>query len=459
MLQTSRAPSRGRPPSVLRSNKRISLTPKQGLIYAWGWQPDARFRDVCAGRRFGKTFLMMEELRRAVRLAVERDIDTDNEIWYGAPTLKQGEKNFWKRALRSCPPEWIAHVNNAKLTITFHSGHVFRLVGLDNYDDLRGSGLFFAMLDEYADVKPEAWTEVIRPMLSTCNGHALRIGTPKGFNHFYDRWVEGQPGAGRLPDSMSWKFTTLDGGNVPEAEIEAARNSMDERTFRQEYMASWESYSGVIYYAFDRRENVMPPPWAAQLGQNYNPAMPVHIGLDFNINPMTAHIYQELRNGNRIDSYQIDEIHILSSNTHEIGNEISRRYGKHDLQKPLDHIWIYPDPAGAGRRTAAHGETDISILRKMGFHVMAMSSHPLVRDRINLVNGKLCSMNGVRSLFTAPSCKRTIEAFEKHLYKEGTSEPDKDSGFDHDNDATGYYVYTRFAHQKARPESVVHMAR
>lgn len=435
-----------------RRPKRITLTPKQAAIYAWGWQNDARFRDICAGRRFGKTFLMMEELRRAVRLAVERDIDTDNEIWYGAPTLKQGEKNFWKRALRAVPDDWIAHVNNAKLVITFRSGHVFRLVGLDNFDDLRGSGLFFAMIDEFADVKPEAWTEVIRPMLSTCNGHALRIGTPKGYNHFYDHWVKGQPGDGRDPEHMSWKYTTLEGGNVPQSEIEAAMRDLDARTFRQEYMASWENYGGNIYYAFERANNIK--------AYEYKPDRPIHVGLDFNIDPMTAHLYQEEVIGGRIHSFQFDEIHIESSNTHEIGNEISHRYGRLDFSGDtgLKHITVYPDPAGAGRRTAAHGKTDISILREMGFSVYAMSNHPLVRDRINFVNGKYNSADGVRTLFIHPKCKRSIEAAEKQVYKKGTSEPDK-GVYDHDNDATGYYVYTRFAHQKAQPGMVPHMGR
>jgi Terminase large subunit, T4likevirus-type, N-terminal len=437
---------------LLGVQKRIQLTSKQAAIYVWGWQPEARYRTAVCGRRFGKTFLMMEEMRRAVRLAVERNVDTDNEIWYGAPTLKQAEKNFWKRALRACPEEWIAGVNNSKHVINFHSGHTFRLVGLDNYDDLRGSGLFFFMGDEWADVKPAAWEEVVEPMLMTANGNAVFIGTPKGFNHFYDEYTLGQPGDGKDPERMSWKFSTLEGGNVPEHEITKKMRTSDERTFRQEYMASFETYAGIIYYAFDRTKNVVK--WG------YNSDRPVQVGLDFNIDPMTAHIYQERVEDGRIVSNQIDEIHIDSSNTHEMGNEIATRYGRRGFtgDVELSHITVYPDPAGAGRRTAAHGETDISILRKMGFKVWAMSSHPLVRDRINLVNGKFCSVDGTRSLFIDPSCRRSIAAVEKQSYKQGTSEPDKGE-FDHDNDATGYYVYTRFAHQKARPEHVPHMGR
>ena len=88
-----------------------------------------------------------------------------------------------------------------------------------------------------------------------------------------------------------------------------------------------------------------------------------------------------------------------------------------------------------------------------------MSSHPLVRDRINAVNGKLCAADQTRSLFVGPNCRKTIEALEKQEYKEGTSEPDKDSGFDHINDALGYYIYTRFSHTKPHMDQIAHMGR
>lgn len=457
--------------ALRQAARRVQLTPKQANIFAWGWQPEAKERFAVCGRRFGKTFLMMEEQRRAVRLAIERNIDTDNEIWYGAPTFKQAERVYWKRAIRATPPEWIAHINNQKMTITYHSGHVFRLVGLDNYDDLRGSGLFFFMGDEWADVKPEAWDEVVSPMLSTCEGHAIFIGTPKGFNHFYDGYARGVPGLAKHKHTMSWRYSTLDGGNVSSEWLDDKRATSDERTFRQEYEASFETYSGVIYYAFDRTQSIAVPPWRTMYRSNsvpnqspyYNPNLPIHVGLDFNINPMTAHIYQETKtnDGKRIKSYQIDEIHIHTSNTHEMAREIKTRYGRLGFSGDIEakHITIYPDPAGASGSTKSMGQTDISILRSAGLSVYAMSTHPLVRDRINLVNGRFCAANGERSLFIAPECKNTIEAVQKQQYKEGTSEPDKDSGFDHDNDATGYYVYTRFAHQKARPEQVSFMER
>ena len=448
-----------------RRAARVQLTPKQANIYLWGWQREARFRTAVCGRRFGKTFLLMDELRRAVRVAFERNIDTDNEIWYAAPSLKQAEKNFWKRALRATPEDWIAHVNNSKMTITYQSGHTFRLVGLnDNADNLRGSGLFFFMGDEWADVKPEAWTEVIEPMLSTCDGNALFIGTPKGYNHMYDWYVSGQPGNieekkygfGR---AMSWKYTTLDGGNVPSDEIEAKRRTLDPRTFRQEYEAGFETYAGRIYYTFDRRVHAKVCPAFNDMHER-----PIHIGMDFNLNPMTAVAFVEYVENGRTVSHAFAEFVIPTSNTNEMATELKTRFGKPGFapgELKVDRVTIYPDPAGAGGSTkAVLGETDISILRRHGFKVYAMTTHPLVRDRINVVNSRIQTDAGDNLLYVDPiACPRLMEALEKHAYKDGTSEPDKTQGFDHINDALGYYCYTRFAHARPRGETVEVMGR
>lgn len=410
----------------------ITLTPKQSNIFAWGWQPEARHRVAVCGRRFGKTFLAAREMKRAAQLAAKRGIHPDNEIWYGAPTYKQAKRVFWTRLKRAIPSHWLAgKPNESECYMTLKTGHVLRIVGLDNYDALRGSGLYFFVGDEWADAQPECWTEVIQPMLSTCNGNSLLIGTPKGFDHFYDAFQKGQ---GSEPDYKSWHYTTIQGGNVPEHEIANAKRDLDARTFEQEYEAGFVTYSGRVVYAFNRPDTVRPCP--------IDPNLPLHIGMDFNVNPMSATVWQEKDDA----SYQVGEIIIPTSNTDEMADEIRRRYGRKIGNRDGDvtHITIYPDPAGAQRRTSAQGKTDISILRERGFNVNALSSHPLVRDRVNVTNSRFCNAEGVRRAFVDPSCRTSITAYERLTYKEGTSDPDKDGGFDHPVDATGYYMFTRF---------------
>ena len=374
-------------------------------------------------------------------MAAKLKVHPDNEIWYGAPTFKQGKRVFWRRLKRGIPARWIVgKPNETECSITLISGHVIRIVGLDNYDNLRGSGLWFFLGDEWGDAKPEAWTEVVRPMLSTAGGHALFIGTPKGFNDFYDKFKRGQPGAINEDGTpvagwMSWTFTTRQGGNVPPEEIAEAMRTMGPREFRQEYEGSFEEYAGRVIYAFNRAENVGRYPVI--------PELDLHVGMDFNVNPMSATIWQHV-NGN---DYQVGEIMLLGSNTDEMCDELQRRYGRGPR---VDHITIYPDPAGAQRRTSAQGRTDIGILRERGFKVLAMSSHPLVRDRHNITNARFCAADGSRRAFVDAACAKSIEAYERLVYKDGTNEPDKESGFDHPVDASGYFLFARYAYKPPR---------
>ena len=221
-------------------------------------------------------------------------------------------------------------------------------------------------------------------------------------------------------DWESWQFTTLQGEQVDSDEVEAAKADLDERTFRQEYEATFETYSGAIYYNFDREQNV-------KVVKDNNTTL--HIGMDFNIDPMSAAVFQI---DNNVINF-IDEIIIYSSNTEELVKEIEARY-------PERKIIVYPDPACRQRKTSAGGRTDLTILQNAGLTVRVKNAHPQIRDRINAVNSRLKNTNEQRMMFINPKCKNIIRGLERHLYKEGTTQPDKDSGFDHMNDALGYAV-------------------
>jgi hypothetical protein len=163
--------------------------------------------------------------------------------------------------------------------------------------------------------------------------------------------------------------------------------------------------------------------------------------MDFNIDPMSMVI--AARKGDAL--YVIDEIRIYGSNTAEVVDELKNRY-------PKTKIWIYPDPAGRQRKTSAGGATDITILQNAGFVVKVPNSHTPVRDRINAVNSRLMSSSGESQLFIDPKCKYTTESLERQVYKQGTSQPDKDGGFDHMNDALGYMVDYMFPVRRDREQ-------
>ena len=384
----------------------MQLTKPQSEIFC----SKARFRAVVAGRRFGKTFLSTGEIMRAATGGKNRN------CWYVAPTYGAAKEIAWDMLIHTIPEEYIQKTNETALTIKLINGSTISLKGAEKPNNLRGRALDFVVLDEFADMRPEAWNEVLRPSLSDRQGHALFIGTPKGRNHFYDLWATGINGS---EGWQSFQYTTLQGGNVPQHEIDQARNDLDERTFNQEYCAEFVTYSGLIYYAFSRELSVV------NIDDNGGT---LHIGMDFNLDPMSAVIC--LRHGQ--DLLAIDEIVMYGSNTDEMVAEIKDRY-------PDRHIIIYPDPASRQRKTSAGGRTDLSILQNAGFSVKAKKQHPLVRDRINAVNSRLLSGDGERHLFVSPKCRQTIKSLERQTYKEGTSIPNKD-GFDHMNDALGYLV-------------------
>ncbi len=415
----------------------VQLTPKQANIYVWGWQPEARFRDAVCGRRFGKTFLGKAEMRRAARLAAQWKVSVEDEIWYGAPTFKQAKRVFWRRLKQAIPASWrLGKPNETECCIVLKSGHIMRVVGLDNYDNLRGSGLFFALVDEWADCPYEAWEEVLRPMLSTCRytvdgverrgGHALRIGTPKGFNHCYDTWLAGQDR--REPDHKSWLYTSLDGGNVPEEEIEAAKRKMDPRTFRQEYEASFENYQGVVYYCFDRRAN--------HTDDTVKRGDALHIGMDFNVQKMAAIVYVIREDGM---PRALDEF-IDLFDTRAMIEKIQQRYPEHS-------VVIYPDASGDNRKTNA-SDSDIALLKKAGFAVRVNPANPAVKDRINSLNSMLCNTYGERRLLVnTHRCVKFTQSLERQVYNDN-GEPDKKAGYDHPNDAGGYPIAHLFPIRK-----------
>jgi hypothetical protein len=375
---------------------------------------EKRFRSAICGRRFGKTFLAIRELARFAR-------ESNQLCWYIAPTRSQGKGIVWDQLKQRLGAlNWIAKTNESELTITLVNGSEITIKSADAYDRMRGYSVSFCVFDEFADMDPEVWTAV-RPTLSDQQGHALFIGTPKGgrSSWAYDVYANG---VNNLEDWQSFTYTTLDGGNVSEDEIEAAKRDMPERMFRQEYMATWEEAAGQIYYAFSREHTVKSID---------NPDLrTIYVGADFNISPLCACVAVRLGE----DLYVIDEIVMYSSNTYELCEEITARY-------PSSRVFVYPDPAGSAKSTKSQGQSDHTILANQpNFVVKAPRSHTPVRDRINAVNARLCSASGERHLFISPKCKYTIKCLESQVYREGSNAVPEKGEFDHMNDSLGYMI-------------------
>lgn len=383
----------------------------------------ARFRVVVAGRRWGKTALSRTEM---VTRAASKP---KQKIWYVAPTFNMARQIMWDDLLEAIPSSWIKKKNESRLSVKLRNGSVIELKGADRPDTLRGIGLHFAVLDEYQDMKDEVWEKCVRPTLSSTGGKALIIGTPKAFNCLYDAYARGQM-ADMVTRGLweSWQFPTSSSPFVPDHEIETAREELDVKTFRQEYEASFESMSGRVYYPFDRSKHVGDYP--------FDPTLPIWVGQDFNIDPMSSCILQPQPNG---EIWAVDEIVLPSSNTEEVCQELERKYWRQQSS-----VVIYPDPAGA-QRQHARGESDLSIMRDHGFKKLSYHrKHPAIADRVNAVNRMLESADGTVRLRVDKRCKHLISSLDQTIYKAGTRDIDKAAGVEHITDAMGYCIEREF---------------
>ena len=373
-----------------------------------------RFKVLISGRRFGKTYLAITEMMKYAALPNQR-------IWYVAPTLKMAKDICWsnlKEVLNQF--NWIEDINETTLTITMRkSNSTISLKSADMPDSLRGTGLNFLVLDEFSDIPKRTWFEVLRASVSDTLGSVFMCGTPRGYGNWsYEMYLKGK----QDKEWDSFQYTTLDGGMVTRQEIEQAKSDLDQRTFRQEFEGTFENYSGAIYYNFHPVDSVVD--------RQIDWTKPLHIGMDFNVSPMSAAVAQVERD----KLYFVDEVVIYGSNTDEMCEEIRNRYG---TKLP---IFIYPDPAARQRKTSAGGKTDLSILQNAGFDVKAKLRHTAVRDRINTVNSRLKDSKGIRHIFISKYCKTLIKGLQRQTYKEDTNIPNKEDGFDHMNDALGYLV-------------------
>ena len=403
---------------------RLKLHPKQMEVY----QSKARFRVVVAGRRWGKTALSRVLIIKMAQIKKRK-------IWYVAPTYRMAKQIMWTDLLDAIPKQWIRKINETTLTITLVNKTRIELKGADKPDSLRGVGIHFLVLDEFQDMSEETWVQVLRPTLADTGGHAMFIGTPKAYNHLYELYKNGQdPRAIAAGEWQSWQFPTITSPFIPLSEIEAARNDMDEKSFRQEFEASFETMSGRVYYPFNRSIHVGQYP--------FNPALPVWVGMDFNIDPMSSIIFQPQPDGS---VWAVDEVVLFGSNTEEICEELERRYWRQIAAK---QVVIYPDPAG-GQRQHARGETDLDILREKGFkRIKYRRKHPLVADRVNAMNRMLRDASGNVRLRIDARCKHFINALEQTIYKKGSRDVDKTAGVEHSADAGGYCIEIEFPVRK-----------
>jgi len=207
------------------------------------WQQDVisdqtRFKIIAAGRRTGKSRLA------AWMLIIYALKQGKGAVFYVAPTQGQARDIMWSTLLELAHDVIkTSHINN--LQITLINGAVISLKGADRPETMRGVSLKFLVMDEYADMKPDVWEQILRPALTDQKGDAMFIGTPMGRNHFFDLYNYGLLKEDK--SYKSWHFTSYDNPLLDKEEIDMAKRSMSSFAFRQEFMASFEALGSEIF--------------------------------------------------------------------------------------------------------------------------------------------------------------------------------------------------------------------
>jgi len=221
----------------------FSLHPRQLEVF----NSKARFRVCSAGRRFGKSYLSAIELI-INGLQDENQYGYDlrgKEVWYIAPTFNQGKEIMWG-LLKMLGEGVIESSLENTATIRLINGRTIKIKGSDRPDTLRGVGVSFVVMDEYAFMKPEVWDLIMRPTLSDVMGSALFIGTPAGKNHFYQLWLEGDKEGNDEWESFS--FTSKENPCIPQSEFDEMAKVMTKQAIRQELEASFEAAGGGSFH-------------------------------------------------------------------------------------------------------------------------------------------------------------------------------------------------------------------
>ena len=212
----------------------VQLLPWQQEVYS----DPTRFKVVAAGRRTGKS-------RLAAWMLIINALQTDKgQVFYVAPTQGQARDIMWQTLMELGNPVITgAHINNLQIKLV--NGATISLKGADRPETMRGVSLKFLVMDEYADMKPDVWEQILRPALADQKGSAMFIGTPMGRNHFYELYKLAELGDDET--YKGWHFTSYDNPILDPEEIDTAKKSMSSYAFRQEFMASFEARGSEMF--------------------------------------------------------------------------------------------------------------------------------------------------------------------------------------------------------------------
>lgn len=389
-----------------------------------------RFPLVPAGRRSGKT-------ERFKRFLVKQANAVVGQYFAAAPTHDQAKKIYWNDlkafTLSSIHPK---RPSESDRIIYLPNGSEIHVFGLDKPQRIEGIPWKGGGIDEFADIKADAWEANILPALNTVNpldpdyrAWCWLLGVPDGLNHYYDLCHKAEAGK----DSNFKVFHWMSAEILPPDVIKAMKMAMSEKQFRQEFEASFETASGRIYEDYSKANHT------TERIQPHEQLLWMH---DQNFTPLSSAIGVRRNDGK--DLYLLDEIVLISAVSAQSAMEFVEKFKNHQNKTVL----LYGDPAGRAGEKHGHASdyTDIKrILTASGWKVVdrVQRSHPAIKDRQNSVRAKIKTASGTTSLYvnpvTAPWCDKGLATVQ---LKKGSTfqEEQKDNDYQHITTAIGYCV-------------------
>jgi phage terminase large subunit len=354
-----------------------------------------RFNVLVCHRRFGKTvFSINHMIDRALRCQQKNP-----QYAYLAPTFGQAKRVVWDYLKQYAGAIPGAEPNEAdlRIDIPIRNGERLRfmLLGAENPMALKGIYLDGTILDEYAEMNPAAWREVIRPTLSDRQGWGIFIGTPKGQNSFYDLYERARKGDD--PEWFSALYKASETGIIPQAELDSARREMTESEYDQEFECSFQAGLVGAYWGKQMEK--------AQLEGRicsvpYEPTVPVETFWDLGVNDTTA-IWFLQRVGREIRA--IDYVEESSQGLDYYAKILQKKdylYSKHFL------------PHDAAARELSTGKSRQETFKKLGIKPTKILPRLDKQDQISAA-GLLIP----KVWFDQQKCERGIKCLQQYQRK------------------------------------------
>ena len=348
-----------------------------------------RFACIVTHRRAGKTVACVHDLQRGAL----RSKNVRPRFAYLSPFLKQSKTVAWDYLCDAMLPgrEIGATAHDSELRVDYPNGGQVRLYGADNPDALRGIYLDGVVLDEYADMDPRVWSEIIRPALADRQGWAVFIGTPKGRNAFYDMWRRSQSEEGWF----SLMLKASDTGLIPESELALARRDLSAEQYAQEFECSFDAavvgtYYGKLMAQAEQDKRITGVP--------YDPAALVWTAWDLGIRDATAIWFAQVigREIRIIDYYEAS------------GADLG-----HYVREINSRPYVYAGhivPHDAQAKELGTGKSRLEVLENLRLKNLTLAALHRIEDGINAVRVFI-----PKCWFDEKRCARGIDALR--LYR------------------------------------------